>query len=251
MKTFRELVKRVMSSETAPEEAPPKTVAADAELRTLMPYGTVGWTRRVHLQNLQEYFRDSVYDLVEKHVPETNPFLKQQRAYLAYFADLLELNVQYEWLRSAVNESPEECGPECADGYHGEPCPRCDPAIWLERQQAELHRWRAAEQALGAAYLRLRTALNAFDTPTAPTAEQVWERTEAALTNVLDANRGLRRLLFLAHGDGQCVLYGDDGELTCNSCVIDFKRDPVATIEHRIFMRGLKRLADAQAAAKE
>jgi hypothetical protein len=42
----------------------------------------------------------------------------------------------------------------------------------------------------------------------------------------------LRMLLWLHHGhDG---LYGDDGEMQCAKCGIDFKRDPVASIKERI-----------------
>lgn len=53
-----------------------------------------------------------------------------------------------------------------------------------------------------------------------------------------------RRLLFYAHGcDGK---YGDDGEMQCNDCRIDFKRDAVGYIELRIQERGLQRLKDGQ-----
>ena len=39
----------------------------------------------------------------------------------------------------------------------------------------------------------------------------------------------LRKLLWLHHGcDG---LYGDDGEMQCNKCHIDFKRDTIEEIE--------------------
>jgi hypothetical protein len=34
--------------------------------------------------------------------------------------------------------------------------------------------------------------------------------------------------------------YGDDGELQCSKCMIDFKRDPIERIEERIMMEGLK-----------
>jgi hypothetical protein len=57
----------------------------------------------------------------------------------------------------------------------------------LERQSAtlaaEVDRQRERERALSAAYLRLRQLIGqrAFDTPPAPTAEQVWAVTENAL----------------------------------------------------------------------
>jgi hypothetical protein len=45
----------------------------------------------------------------------------------------------------------------------------------------------------------------------------------------------LRQLLWLNHG---CIsLYGDDGEMQCGQCGIDFKRDPVDLIERRLMER--------------
>lgn len=53
-------------------------------------------------------------------------------------------------------------------------------------------------------------------------------------------NRDLRRLLFLTHScEGT---YGDDGEMQCSLCRIDFKRDAVGYIDLRIQERGLQRL---------
>lgn len=50
----------------------------------------------------------------------------------------------------------------------------------------------------------------------------------------------LRRLLWLNHG---CVsLYGDDGEMQCNACRVDFKRMSVKEIEARFLEVGLARL---------
>ena len=47
----------------------------------------------------------------------------------------------------------------------------------------------------------------------------------------------LRRLLWLHHG---CTgLYGDDGEMQCNACMIDFKRDTIDKITHRFFLRAI------------
>lgn len=45
-----------------------------------------------------------------------------------------------------------------------------------------------------------------------------------------DEERILRKLLFMSHGASGHHLYGDDGELQCNSCMIDFKRDSVESI---------------------
>lgn len=44
----------------------------------------------------------------------------------------------------------------------------------------------------------------------------------------------LRKLLWLNHGCS-LGLYGDDGEMQCNKCLIDFKRDSVERIEKQLF----------------
>lgn len=49
----------------------------------------------------------------------------------------------------------------------------------------------------------------------------------------LDENMLLRKLLWLRHGCDGVMLYGDDGEMQCNHCGIDFKRDSVASIDER------------------
>ena len=55
----------------------------------------------------------------------------------------------------------------------------------------------------------------------------------------------LRRMLWLSHG---CHgLYGDDGEMQCPECRLDFRRDPVETIDRRITERGMRRLAGGDA----
>lgn len=43
----------------------------------------------------------------------------------------------------------------------------------------------------------------------------------------------LRRLLWLRHGCPINNLYGDDGEMQCNFCMIDFKRDTPEEMELR------------------
>lgn len=48
----------------------------------------------------------------------------------------------------------------------------------------------------------------------------------------------LRRLLWLHHG---CMegIYGDDGEMQCNACMLDFVRDDIEKITNRFFVRAL------------
>jgi len=43
----------------------------------------------------------------------------------------------------------------------------------------------------------------------------------------------LRKMLWLRHGCEIYELYGDDGELQCSKCMIDFKRDSVINIQKR------------------
>lgn len=47
-------------------------------------------------------------------------------------------------------------------------------------------------------------------------------------------NKELRKLLWLMHHDHFQYLYGDDGELQCAKCMIDFKRDSVKKIISRL-----------------
>lgn len=44
-------------------------------------------------------------------------------------------------------------------------------------------------------------------------------------------NKLLRKLLWERHGCDTISLYGDDGELQCGKCMIDFKRLPAKEIE--------------------
>ncbi len=43
-------------------------------------------------------------------------------------------------------------------------------------------------------------------------------------------NKDLRELLWIRHGCSIFHLYGDDGEMQCHHCQIDFKRDSVEKI---------------------
>ena len=55
-------------------------------------------------------------------------------------------------------------------------------------------------------------------------------------------NRKLRHLLARQHDSAKHMLYGDDGELQCNVCWIDFRRDPVAEIERKLYEAGMREL---------
>ncbi len=54
----------------------------------------------------------------------------------------------------------------------------------------------------------------------------------------------LRRLLWLNHGCIFASLYGDDGEMQCNKCLIDFKRDSEDEIDTKITNNNINRLKD-------
>ncbi len=47
-------------------------------------------------------------------------------------------------------------------------------------------------------------------------------------------NERLRKLLWLTHYNHFQHLYGDDSELQCAECLIDFKRDGIEVIEARL-----------------
>ena len=55
----------------------------------------------------------------------------------------------------------------------------------------------------------------------------------------------LRYLLWLNHGCSGS-LYSDDGEMQCNKCLIDFKRDPIDKINDRFHEITIKALAEMQ-----
>ncbi len=54
----------------------------------------------------------------------------------------------------------------------------------------------------------------------------------------------LRRLLWIRHHETMEGLYGDDGELQCSRCMIDFKRMPAAEIEKRFQEQGIAKLRE-------
>jgi hypothetical protein len=83
--------------------------------------------------------------------------------------------------------------------------------------------------------------------------DTVWNVIEGTLPALLDAARAevladaerLRKLLWLRHGCSFSALYGDDGEMQCSACGIDFKRAPAEDIEAQWERIGLRRLAES------
>lgn len=51
--------------------------------------------------------------------------------------------------------------------------------------------------------------------------------------------RILRRLLWIRHGCPINALYGDDGEMQCSECGIDFRCDEPSTIEEKLWLKNV------------
>src|SRR5580698_6357497 len=70
---------------------------------------------------------------------------------------------------------------------------------------------------------------------------------EAAQVETVELHRA-RILLWATHGCTE--KYGDDGELQCNSCKIDFKRNSISDIDAKICERGVRILVEEKAGEK-
>ena len=53
------------------------------------------------------------------------------------------------------------------------------------------------------------------------------------IKEIVEGEPILRRLLWIRHGCSFPALYGDDGCMDCNACIIDFKNTPAKDIERR------------------
>ena len=49
-----------------------------------------------------------------------------------------------------------------------------------------------------------------------------------------DENQQLRAFFWMNHGCDIGILYGDDGELQCGACLLDFKRDDIDHLFNRV-----------------
>lgn len=56
-----------------------------------------------------------------------------------------------------------------------------------------------------------------------------------------DSEKLLREMLWLRHGCSSRVLYGDDGKMFCNSCMIDFVNDSPEKIQARFWVLAQQR----------
>lgn len=62
------------------------------------------------------------------------------------------------------------------------------------------------------------------------------------ITKLSKDEKTLRRMLWLRHGCSHSSLYGDDDEMQCGDCGIDFKRMEPGLIEEVLRRRGVERL---------
>jgi len=63
------------------------------------------------------------------------------------------------------------------------------------------------------------------------------------------SNLILRKLVWLSHECYYPFLYGDDGEMQCNHCMIDFKRDSAESIEDKLEQIHMKKIQEEVKAA--
>ena len=64
----------------------------------------------------------------------------------------------------------------------------------------------------------------------------------AAQAEQADPEKWLRLEWWANHGCSMAVLYGDDGELQCSRCLVDFKRHPIAELREFVRQRRLQQL---------
>ena len=70
-----------------------------------------------------------------------------------------------------------------------------------------------------------------------------------AIDEAVRDNVELREMLWVNHGCGISALYGDDGEMQCHKCMIDFKRmkpEDIQAIWRKDFKSELLKLKDKQ-----
>lgn len=115
----------------------------------------------------------------------TDEQLKEIRARYTQAEALMPCSMEAEVIAASLADIPALL--DLVDSQNSDLMNYAKTIAELEAQVAELQRekerWQEAELALGDAYLRLRKKIGraAFETPTAPTREQVWSQTEAAL----------------------------------------------------------------------
>ena len=64
------------------------------------------------------------------------------------------------------------------------------------------------------------------------------------ISEIEEENETLRGLLWSRHGCPFPALYGDDGEMQCHACGLDFKRDSAQRISEVFTVAGMKKLEE-------
>ena len=54
------------------------------------------------------------------------------------------------------------------------------------------------------------------------------------MSEIDDMELGLRRKLWVNHGCSGSALYGSDGEMQCNTCGVDFKKESIEVIASKV-----------------
>ena len=80
--------------------------------------------------------------------------------------------------------------------------------------------------------------------------EKEIERIDTARRDAEAESAKLRELLWIRHRCSTAALYGDDGEMQCGVCLIDFKRQSVSSIEQDFLARNHATLAEPQLPAR-
>ena len=70
---------------------------------------------------------------------------------------------------------------------------------------------------------------------------QTWKFEAPEKETAETENFKFRQYLWCNHGCEFGAMYGDDGEMQCGSCLLDFKRDPASLIIERIIRRAQDR----------
>lgn len=71
-----------------------------------------------------------------------------------------------------------------------------------------------------------------------------WAELQDALEELLVAEQELRKEWWLHHGHDYHALYGDDGELACNACPADFKRQSLDELRKVVFSARMQRASE-------
>jgi hypothetical protein len=108
------------------------------------------------------------------------------------------------------------------------------------------------KEIIGGVLTHVLHSLNAFlnthkvedyeDVPQASAAFFAWLGT-VDLERSISEEMTLRRLLWVHHECPPHARYGDDGEMQCSSCLIDFRRISIKRLEEKFFERNMKRIA--------